>query len=703
MEITTHTQVQELPLVGNALTKAFNNLGVFTVSDLLYSFPTRYMDYRKASTIAAAEEGETVTITGRIKSIRANLGFRGRMPYTDATIEDGTGTMKVIWFNQTYLAKQLKAGDELILSGKISRYKNLQLSNPAYELLREDAELDDSGNPINIHTGRLVPVYRRSDIIPLRTMRRLVKLCLPAAKELEDLLTAPEVKKHSLLPLTEAIEQLHFPASPEQVTEARFRIAVDDVLPQQMAARLHREQAAKNKGAKIAVDIEKVKAFLKTLPFTLTASQKRAAWDIFQDLESGKLMNRLLQGDVGSGKTVVAILAALQTAGNGKQTVVLAPTEILAKQHYDTFGQVIGSKSGIALLTRTFANTDGKELKKAELLEKLENGEVSICIGTHALLQEQINFKNLALVVIDEQHRFGVSQRGWLLNGGAKAKENKAKLKRTSTATPHLLSMSATPIPRTLAMSLYADLAVSTLSQVPTGRKPVQTEVVPEARREEAYAFIRREAGEGRQAFIVTPRVEESGSSAETAEVRSVKKEFARLQKEVFPNLRVGLLYGKMKGADKEKVLADFANGDLDILVSTSVIEIGIDVPNATAMIIEGSERFGLAQLHQLRGRIGRNNYNCRCFLFTTEASQQDTRRLNYLTKTTDGFALAELDLEERGFGDLFGKQQSGFVFRFPQFISTKALLVAKEVANESLSQKLRELAKEYLTQISQD
>ncbi|HEX3095912.1 MAG TPA: ATP-dependent DNA helicase RecG, partial [Patescibacteria group bacterium] len=550
-------------------------------------------------------------------------------------------------FNQTYIAKQLKAGDEIILSGKVGRYKTLQLTNPAYELLREDAELNNSGVPINLHTGRLVPIYKRSDLIPLRTMRRLVKLCLPAASELEDFVPKSAQKKEKLLPIEEAVRFLHFPENDEQITEARYRIAVDDVLPQQLAVQMLKNALDESQGFAIHTDIEKVKLFLKTLPFTLTDSQKRATWDIFKDIESGKPMNRLLQGDVGSGKTIVAILASLQTAGAGLQTALLAPTEILAKQHYETFGEILGSSSGIALLTRTFAIADGKEVSKAELLKLISKGKVQICIGTHALLQDKIEFKNLAFVIIDEQHRFGVGQRGWLFKmvGG---KQSATKQQQA----PHLLSMSATPIPRTLAMSMYADLAVSTLSQVPSGRKPVKTEVVPEEKRQQAYDFIRREAGDGRQAFIVTPRVEES----ETSEVRSVKKEFARLQTEVFPDLKLGLLYGKMKGADKDKVMAEFAAGKLDILVTTSVIEIGIDIPKATSMIIEGSERFGLAQLHQLRGRVGRNNFDCYCFLFTTESSQADNHRLSALSKTNDGFVLAELDLKQRGFGDLFGK-----------------------------------------------
>ncbi len=686
------TPVNELPLVGPALTKAFHTLNIDSVADLLYNFPSRYMDYRKTVNIGQAIEGETVTIKARVKSIRSNFGFRGRMSYAEATLEDGTGTIKAIWFKQSYIAKQIGAGDELIVSGKVTRYKQLQLSNPAYEKLSND---DDTDGPGTLHTGRLVPIYRRADLMPLRTLRKIIRSSLLAAERLDDIIPQTILKGHGLMPINEAVRALHFPESTEQIVDARLRIAIDDVLPQQLAVQLKSQALAGSKGFKIQTDVEKVKTFLSQLPFTLTASQKRATWDIFQDMETGRPMNRLLQGDVGSGKTIVALLATLQAAGNGCQTVLLAPTEILAKQHYDTFREILGTDAGIGLLTRTMAQGgEEKSNTKSDVLKQIANGDIQICIGTHALLQGKLQFNNLGLVIIDEQHRFGVAQRGLLAQSGKKSK-----------AIPHLLSMSATPIPRTLAMSLYAGLSVSTLSQVPTGRQAVKTFVVRESKRQSAYDAIMDEIGKGHQAFIVTPRVEDT----ETSEVRSVKKEFARLQSEVFPKLRLGLLYGKMKSADKDSVMADFAAGKLDILVSTSVIEIGIDIPNATAMIIEGSERFGLAQLHQLRGRIGRNNFESICFLFTTEPSHQDTTRLTALSKSNDGFALAEQDLRERGFGDLFGKQQSGFLFRFPQFLSVKALTMARDITEEIFTQdpglkkqshQLVERAQQYLTDI---
>lgn len=672
---TLDSKISELPQVGASLTKAFHSIGVFSVTDLLYNFPSRYMDFRKTVKIGEIEIGDTVTVLGIVRNVKASPMFRSRLSISEITIEDDTGKIKVVWFNQPYITKALSVGDEIILSGKVTLYKTAQFTNPAYEIITQKSdgqEKREVDTLEHLHTGRLVPVYKKSDLIPLRTLRRLVKLCLPLAVELPDYLTTlPYSKKLNLVSLSKAIESLHFPETDESVNEARFRLALEDILPQQIAMEMQKALREKTKTFAIHTDIEKVKLFLKTLPFELTPSQKRATWDIFQELETGKPMNRLLQGDVGSGKTMVAILAALQTAGNGFQTVVLAPTEILAKQHYETFLEIFGtpkksirSSGGIALLTRSFALLDGQKITKEEVNQQLKSGTIKICIGTHALLQGKSSFKNLALLIIDEQHRFGVAQRSFLL-------ENKK--------VPHLLSMSATPIPRTLAMSLYADLSVSVLSHLPLGRRPVGTFVVSENDREKAYEYIRSEIKSGHQAFIVTPRVEDTTIS----EVRSVKKEFARLQSEIFPKLRLGLLYGKMKSPDKDDIMVKMAEGDLDILVTTSVIEIGIDIPNATAMIIEGSERFGLAQLHQLRGRIGRSNLPSKCFLFTTEASHLDINRLQVLSKENDGFKLAELDLEERGFGDLFGKQQSGFTFRFPQFISVKALKAARKLAEE--------------------
>ncbi len=652
------TPISEIAKIGSATNKSLQKLGIQNVRDLLFHFPSRYLDFRKASTISEATEGETVTIKGVLKEIQMRRSFRARVSLSEGIISDETGSIKVIWFNQPYLAKSLKKGETLLLSGKIQRYKTLQLINPVYEQLGEES----------IHTGRLVPVYRTGDVMANRTFRNIVHKVLPAAELLEDEIPEHVRKSCGLPDLNEAVRILHFPDEMADVTSARFRIAVDDLLPQQLAVLLQQIKMQSEKSFKIKTNVAKVKNFLATLPFTLTASQKRSVWDIFQDMESAGPMNRLLQGDVGSGKTIVALLTMMEAAESGFQSCLLAPTEILATQHFETFKKYLAEDFKVGLLTRNFAEINGEKITKSEFLEKLAGGKIDIAIGTHAVIQESVKFKKMGFVVIDEQHRFGVSQRSLL-----SIKYGKQR--------PHLLSMSATPIPRTLALSIYANLEISTLNQVPSGRKPIITKIVDEQNRIKAYAFIRGQIKSGRQAFIITPRVEDT----EKSDVRSAKLEFKRLSEEVFPDLKVGLVYGKMKGADKEEMMQKFNDGEFDILVATSVIEIGIDIPNASVMLIEGAERFGLAQLHQLRGRVGRGPHQSFCFLFTTEPSHSDSERLQIFTKSNDGFALAKLDLEQRGFGDMFGKQQTGFSFKYPQFITIPAMHTARKVAESIL------------------
>jgi ATP-dependent DNA helicase RecG len=647
------TPVSQLHKVGDRTTKSLQSAGIESVRDLLFYFPNRYLDYRKTINIADAIDGETVTIKGVLKDIQMRRSFRSRLSLSEAVVSDDSGSIKVTWFNQPYLAKSLTKGEELLLSGKVERYKTLQLINPVYEKLSEES----------IHTGRLVPVYRAIDAIPNRTLRAVIHDQLNEADNLDDAIPGFVREACHLPPIAESVKALHFPSDINEVAAARFRIAFDDVFPQQLAVLIQQIRHKKQKSHIIKPDLEMVRLFLDKLPFALTASQKRAAWDIFQDMESAGPMNRLLQGDVGSGKTVVALLSMMQAAKCGLQSCLLAPTEILSTQHYETFFTYLKGSFSMGLLTRNFALIDNKKVSKAVFLNELENGNINIIIGTHAVIQDKVTFKELGLVVIDEQHRFGVGQRSLLASRG--------KLQ------PHLLSMSATPIPRTLALSIYANLEISVLKQVPSGRKPILTKIVDELSRNKAYGFLEEQVRAGRQAFVITPRVEDTTKS----DVRSAKLEFKRLSEKVFPGLKVGLVYGKMKGSEKEEVMREFNAGNFDILVATSVIEIGIDVPNATVMIIEGAERFGLAQLHQLRGRVGRSEHQSYCFLFTTDPSQADNERLNIFSRSSDGFALAQLDLEQRGFGDMFGKQQTGFAFRYPQFITIPALHAARKGA----------------------
>lgn len=657
--LSLDSSISELSRVGPSLSRAFARVGVASVRDLLFYFPRRYLDFSVFKPIRDITAGETITVRGTLKTIHARPSFRGRMALCEAVISDKTGSLKVVWFNQPYLAKQLAPGDEILLSGKVERYKTLQLQNPIYEKTSEQL----------VHTGRVVPVYPLTDGLYNRSIQSAVRTCLPLAAELPELIPASILERFNLPDLPETIRQLHFPDREQDIERARQRIIFEEVLIQQLAVRQRQRLLEKIPAPAIPQNISLIKDFLATLPFTLTAGQKQALWHIVQDLAQSKPMNRLLEGDVGSGKTLVALLAMLETAAEGFQTCLLAPTEILAKQHYDTFSKyllgnsALGTGLRIGLLTGKYRLLNNAIVPKHELTQASAKKFPNILIGTHALLHESAQFHNLGLVVIDEQHRFGVEQRSLLLQ---------------KNRQPHLLSMSATPIPRTLALAFYGDLAVSALTELPKGRKKIETQVIAEAQREKAYAFIKKELRTGRQAFIITPRVEES----DTSQVKSVKQEFKRLSSDIFPEFKLGLLYGSMKSKDKEAAMDAFNGGALDVLVATSIIEIGIDVPNATVMLIEGAERFGLAQLHQLRGRVGRSESQSYCFLFLTDETSTAQQRLVQFAGSTDGFKLAELDLQQRGMGSLFGVNQSGFDFRFPQFLTLKALKMGREAAS---------------------
>ncbi len=661
--ITLDSPVTDLTGVGTAQAKNLNKLGIKAVSDLLFYFPYKHLDFSKFSAIKDVRAEQTITIRGVIKSIATRFSFRSRTSLCEAIISDDTGSLKVVWFNQPYVKNYLNSGDEVLLSGKAAFYKHLQLANPIYEKVSDDTT----------HTGRIVPVYHLTENVYNKTIRTLIKKQLPLADTIVD--DIPELIRatFSLLSLPEAVRQIHFPDSDEALEQAKLRISFNDAFIQQLAVQKRRRELAQSQAPRIAPDVALVKKFLAALPFSLTAGQKQAAWQIMQDLEGPAPMNRLLEGDVGSGKTLVAILSMLATIKQNIQIALLAPTEILAKQHYDTIVALLHNntsfktlnKKHIGLVTNTYRFIDGEQMDKKSLASHIATGKTHITVGTHALLYGQ-TFKSLGLIVIDEQHRFGVQQRAALLKQQEKA-----------TQVPHLLSMTATPIPRTLALALYDDLQTSVLKQVPSGRKPIITKVIPEDGREKVYQFIKQELKAGRQAFIIAPRVEETGASA----TKSVKAEHKRLSEKVFPQHRVGLLYGGMKGADKEKIMAEFNAAQLDILVATSVIEIGIDVPNATAMIIEGAQNFGLAQLHQLRGRVGRGQQQSYCFLFSDSSDEQTLSRLTFFASSTDGFALAEMDLKQRGFGDLFGQEQTGFSNRYSRFMTLKTLKLAKEAA----------------------
>lgn len=661
---TLSTPISDLPKVGKSITKNLQKLGIETVSNLLFYFPYKHLDFSKFSKIKDIHPGQVITIKAVVKTINSRFSFRSRLSLCEAIVSDDTGSLSVVWFNQPYIKDYLHSGDEVLLSGKPTFYKKLQLANPIYERASEDTT----------HTGRVVPVYHLTENLYNKTIRNLIKTNLSLADEIKETIPEEIQKLFNLQPLPTAIKKLHFPESEQDLINAKLRISFDEVFLEQLAVQKRNLELKSIKTSSIKPDIELTKAFVESLPFTLTAGQKSAAWQIMQELEGPRPMNRLLEGDVGSGKTLVAILSILASIKQGYQVALLAPTEILAQQHYQTFNLFLKEnkkfnllkKTSIALVTNSYRNLDNKTYTKAVLSKKISEGKVDIIIGTHALLYGS-KFKNLGIIIIDEQHRFGVEQRARLI-----------KQHSDNSTPPHLLSMTATPIPRTLALTLYSDLSITKLTQIPTGRKPIITEIVPENNREKIYRFIKKELINSRQAFIITPRVEET----EKSNTKSVKTEFERLSKEIFPEYKLGLLYGKMKSADKEKVMKDFNDAKIDILVATSVIEIGIDVPNATIMIIEGAQNFGLAQLHQLRGRVGRGKLQSYCFLFTDVEEAQTLERLKTFSSTLDGFKLAEMDLEQRGFGDLFGSEQSGFNYKFSRFITMKTFQIAKEAAN---------------------
>lgn len=617
---------------------ALKKLGIFTIRDLLFHLPYRYLDFSKLTTIRDMKAGEPMSLQVTIKEISSRFSFRTHINLAEAVVSDGSGSIKVVWFNQGYLAKTLHKGEELFLSGTPEYYNfGLQLTNPLWEKVSD----------FPVHTARLVPVYHlTADLYP-KTLHNLIKQALPIANNLEESLPEPVLKNRKLMGISQTVKLSHFPENLEQVEQARKRLAFEEIFINQLLAQKHKLELAQKQSFAIKFEENLMKNFVSSLPFELTAGQKKAVWEILQDLEKPTPMNRLLEADVGSGKTVVALMAALQVTQKDWQVAFLAPTEILARQHFETAKKILSSvaKLNVILLTNNFHEINNQEEAKTKLQKSITEGMPGIFIGTHALLAEKVKFKNLALVIIDEQHRFGVEQRSELLSSDGKV--------------PHLLSLTATPIPRTLQLAYFGELSISQIKSKPANRKPIATKLVAKTDRPKAYQFIRDQIQSGRQIFVITPLIEES----ENLEVKAAKTEFANLQK-IFPQFKVGLLYGKMKGAVKETVMADFLANQIQILVSTSVVEVGVDVPNASVMLIESAERFGLAQLHQFRGRVGRAEHQSYCFLFTENENPEVVQRLQGFTKTQDGFALAELDLKQRGFGELYGAKQSGWNFK---------------------------------------
>ena len=612
--------------------KRLEKLGLTTLDDLIHHFPHRHIDRSRIKTIADLKPGEEVTIEANVMQVENRRVTQGRMTITEAALADKTGYIKAVWFNQPFLQPALANKRRVTVAGIVSISRSgLEMRSPEYEF----AESPEKG----LHVGRLAPVYPLTAKLSAKWMRRWVRSALDLALHgVAEVVPAEILRRNTLMGAQEALSQLHFPDNERQRLRAVQRLAFDEFFFIQLGALLRRrEWQLDQPGVPVAVDPAVTRDFLESLPFALTPGQQEALSEILEDVSKPAAMNRLLQGDVGSGKTVVAAAAALHMAKHGLQTVVMAPTEVLAEQHirtFESFLEPFGARC--ALLT---GSTRKKE--RRAILADLEAGALQLLVGTHAVIQDDVVFGDLGLAVVDEQHRFGVRQRGVLRRKGR---------------NPHVLVMTATPIPRSLALTLYGDLDVSTIRELPGGRLPISTRWVPVEKRGAAYGFVAEQIAQGRQAFIIFPLIEES----ETLEVRAAKGEFKRLQEEVFPQLTVGLLHGRLTSRQKEKVMRAFASGETDILVSTPVVEVGIDVPNATVMMIESAERFGLAQLHQFRGRVGRGEHQSYCLLLSDSAHAEENERLRILEEQRDGFALAEKDLMLRGPGEFFGTRQAG-------------------------------------------
>lgn len=638
--------ITSLPRVGSKVAAKLKRLDIETIGDLVWHAPHRYEDFSAVKSIDELKKGEKATIIGRILAIETSRTWKKKMLVTEAIVEDKTGPLRVVWFNQPFLEETLKQDLWVSFSGKVSLgKKGLYLSNPIFETIGMERPKSEDLQDMT-HTGGLVPIYPETRGLTSRWLRWRIKDVLTELEPIEDFLPSFIIEEYGLMELDTALRSVHFPTSKKEYERARARLSFSELFLVQLTAAREKAKIKKKKAPALPTNVDLVKKFVTDLPFTLTESQRISAWQMLKDIEKPHPMNRLLEGDVGSGKTVVAGIVALNVMDAGWQVALMAPTEILATQHFATLQEMFaGHHHNIALLTSSQVKHMGKEgLSKKELLEQVASGEVKMVVGTHALIQKEVSFKRLGLAIVDEQHRFGVKQRAKLL------RENKQK------AYPHLLSMTATPIPRTLALTLYGDLDISLLKEMPQGRKEIKTSVVPPSKREGAYEFIRDQIEKGRQAFVVCPLIDES----EALEVKSVTEEHRKLSEDIFPDLSVAMLHGKLKPDEKKEVMQRFVDGKADILVSTSVVEVGIDVPNAAVMMVEGAERFGLAQLHQFRGRVGRGEHQSYCFLFTTSGAQATRKRLKALAETNDGFALAEKDLAIRGPGQFFGTQQSG-------------------------------------------
>lgn len=668
--ITLTTKLEDLPRVQERYLKRLAKLNLFTVKDLLYHFPYRYEDYSKLYKINQLQPNEESTIIGTIVDIKTVRTRNKGIQLTEALVEDETDTIKIIWFNQPFIERSFPINTEVRISGKV-QYKNNELSFATPEMERSSR--------IPTNTGRLVPIYPETYGLTSKWLRWQIQEVLSKNINLIDPIPQSILKELHLPNLKTALRMIHFPKSQNEVILAQKKFAFEEMFTLQLTALMIRLNYSQQKAPKIKLNEKLVQEFIEKLPFEPTNTQRKSTFQISTDLEKPKPMNRLLNGDVGAGKTLVAAIAALQCINENFQVVILAPTEVLATQHFNTFLNFFENYNfEIGLLTSDYKMHGShpaliKKTTRPKMLELIENKKLNLIVGTHALIQEDIKFKDLGLVVVDEQHRFGVAQRATIVHKDAKDKKG---------LIPHLLTMTATPIPRTFALALFGDLDVSVLDEKPMNRKEIKTQIATPENQKVVYDFIKKEIKNGRQAYIILPLVEESEA---IKNVKAAITEHERLQNEVFPGFKLGLLHGRLKSKEKEELMNDFKNKRIDILVSTSVIEVGVDIPNATIMIIENAERFGLSQLHQFRGRIGRGEHQSYCFLFS---ESRDNERLKAMEKYSDGFKLANIDLKLRGPGEFIGHRQSGLPDgAMKNITNVKLVTIAREKAKEVLQQ----------------
>lgn len=650
--MTLKNAVKDVRGVGDEMTKKFKALGVETVGQLIDFYPRRYEDYSQVLPINRIKPGP-VTIRATISQARGRYARRG-MHITEAFASDKTSSVRLVWFNQPYRESSIKPGAEYYISGLFElSYQRFSIMNPSMELVSD----------FPVSTARIVPIYRETKGLTSKQIRRVLREVVPAIRKLPETLPAWLIKQQELMNRAAATEAMHFPKTTEDLESAKRRLGFEEVFELSLASLLNKQENQAEHSLKIPYDEELAVQFSETLPFKLTDAQRLTIMRVYKDLQKPQPMNRMVEGDVGSGKTVVATMAALMAVSQGYQTAFMAPTELLARQHADTIYQLLkplGLEKSVVLLVGSLKPTE-----KAKAHKAIKSGQAKLIIGTHALIQEKVDMHNLALIIVDEQHRFGVEQRKALM---AKAGH-----------MPHVLSLTATPIPRSLALTLYGELDISVLDVKPANRKPIITKIVSPNSREQLYATIKKELKGGRQMFVVCPLITDSAIS----NANSAEKIYEQFSRRDFKEFKVGLLHGKMKADDKNSTMEKFLNRRLDILVATTVIEVGVDVPNASVMLIEAADRFGLAQIHQLRGRVGRSYAQGYCYLMMSDSSAP-TRRLRALENTNDGFKLAELDMQLRGPGAIYGTLQHGALdLRVAQLSDTKLIASARQAAQE--------------------